>query len=178
VTVRCPVHGDVLRKIAIGGTVSRAMAIGRAIREAQTQGADVVGAVIRAASGVRLFDGAVATLTWEDRGGFMWGEYTLKGLGQSVGHRLKIWLKNENEISWLDDRPYVMTPDLLCAVEAGTGKPFTNSSLREGLEMVVFAVPADPMWRTPEGLALTGPSHFGFDLPYRPMAEVLANVRG
>jgi DUF917 family protein len=177
VTVRCPVRGQVLRKIAIGGTVSRAMAIGRAMREAQTQGADVVGAVIRTAGGVRLFEGAVATLTWEDRGGFMWGEYTLKGLGQSAGHRLKIWLKNENEISWLDDRPYVMTPDLLCAVEAGTGKPFTNSSLREGLEMAVFAVPADPMWRTPEGLALTGPSHFGFDLPYRPMEELLGNAR-
>jgi hypothetical protein len=126
---------------------------------------------------MRVFEGAVATLTWEDRGGFMWGEYTLEGRGRSAGHRLKIWLKNENEISWLDDRPYVMTPDLLCAVEAGTGKPFTNSNLREGLEMEVFAVPADPMWRTPQGLALTGPSHFGFDLPYRPMEELLASTR-
>ena len=173
VTVRCPVRGATLRKIAIGGTVSKAIAIGRAMREAQARDADVTEAVIGASGGVRLFDGAVSGLTWEDRGGFMWGEYTLRGIGRSAGHMLKIWLKNENEISWLDDQPYVITPDLLCAVEAGSGKPFTNSNLREGLEMTVFAVPSDPMWRTPQGLALAGPTHFGFDLPYRPMEELV-----
>jgi DUF917 family protein len=67
-----------------------------------------------------------------------------------------------------------MTPDLLCAVEADTGRPFTNSALRQGLEMVVFGVPADPMWRTPEGLALAGPAHFDFDLPYRAMETLIA----
>jgi len=71
-----------------------------------------------------------------------------------------------------------MTPDLLCAVEAGTGQPFTNSHLREDLRMVVFGIPADPMWRTPEGLDLTGPRHFGFDLAYRPMEELLAQRGG
>jgi DUF917 family protein len=91
----------------------------------------------------------------------------------SAGHTLRVWLKNENEISWLDDRPFVMTPDLLCAVEAGTGQPFTNTSLHEGLAMIVFGLPADPMWRTPEGLALAGPKHFDFDIPYRPIQEVL-----
>ncbi len=174
VTVRCPVTGGVLRRMAIRGTVSAAMAIGRALREATEAGRDPVAAVIAAARGVRLFQGRLATLDWEDRGGFMWGEYTLEGTGPSAGHTFKIWLKNENEISWLDGRPYVMSPDLLCAVEAGTGRPFTNSALREGLEMVVFGVPADPMWRSPEGLALAGPSHFDFDLAYRPMETLLS----
>jgi hypothetical protein len=174
VTVRCPVNGAGLRRMAIRGTVSRALAVGRALREAQVAGRDPVGAVIDAAGGVRLFQGRVDSLTWEDRGGFMWGEYTLEGTGPSAGHTLRIWLKNENEISWLDGKPYVMTPDLLCAVEAGTGRPFTNSALRQGLETVVFGVPADPMWRTPEGLALAGPAHFDFDLPYRAMETLIA----
>jgi DUF917 family protein len=173
VTVRCPVSGAALRRMAIRGTVSRALAIGRALREARAAGRDTVAAAIEAAGGVRLFQGRVAALTWEDRGGFMWGEYTLEGAGPSVGHTLRIWLKNENEISWLDGNPYVMTPDLLCTVEADTGRPFTNSALRQGLEMVVFGVPADAMWRTPEGLALAGPAHFDFDLPYRPMESIV-----
>ncbi len=173
VTVRCPVNGTALRRMAIRGTVSRALAIGRALREAQAAGRDAVAAVIAAAGGLRVFQGRVASLAWEDRGGFMWGEYTLEGTGASSGHTLRIWLKNENEISWLDGQPYVMTPDLLCAVEAGTGRPFTNSVLRQGLEMVVFGVPADPMWRTPEGLALAGPAHFDFDLPYRPLETIV-----
>ena len=171
VAVRCPVRGRTLKRMVIGGTVSKAIAIGRAWREARAQRRDPVAAAIDAAGGTFLFEGKVAKLTWEDRGGFMWGEYTVTGSGPSTGHTLRVWLKNENEVSWLDDQPFVTTPDLLCAVEAKTGQPFTNSALREGLEMAVFAVPADPMWRTPEGLALAGPSHFGFDLAYRPMED-------
>jgi hypothetical protein len=169
VTVRCPVRGRTLKQMLIRGTVSKAIAVGKAWREAR----DPVAAVIGAAAGTWLFEGRVAKFSWEDRGGFMWGEYALQGIGKSAGHSLRIWLKNENEISWLDDQPYVMTPDLLCAVEAKTGRPFTNSALCEGLEMVVFGVPADPMWRTPEGLELAGPTHFGFDLAYRPMEDLV-----
>ncbi len=174
VTVRCPVSGRDLRGIVVAGTVSKAMAIGRRLREGQATGGEPVNAVIHAAGGTWLFQGRVSRLTWEDRAGFMWGDYWLEGTGRSEGHTLRIWLKNENEISWLDERPYVTTPDLLCAVEAKTGRPFTNSALREGLEMVVFGVPAAPVWRTPEGLALAGPKHFDFDLPYRPMEEIVA----
>lgn len=173
VTVRCPVRGRTLKQILIEGTVSKAIAVGRALREARARGRDPVAAVIGAAGGTWLFEGTVAKLTWEDRGGFLWGDYWLEGTGASAGHTLRIWLKNENEISWLDDQPYVMTPDLLCAVEAKTGQPFTNSALREGLEMVVFGVPADRMWRTPEGLRLAGPTHFDFDLVYRPMEDAV-----
>ncbi len=172
VNVRCPVNGKALRQMVVGGTVSKAMAIGRRLREARAAGQDPVDAIIRAAGGTWLFQGDLSRLDWEDRGGFMWGNYWLRGVGRSEGHTLRVWLKNENEVSWLDDRPFVMTPDLLCAVEAGTGQPFTNSSLRQGLEMVVFGVPADPLWRTAAGLALTGPGHFGFDLAYRPMEEI------
>lgn len=177
VNVRCPVKGKDLRRMVIRGTVSKAIAIGRRLREARAIGQDPVGAIIQAAGGTWMFQGKVSRLVWEDRGGFMWGDYWLQGAGRSAGHTLRIWLKNENEISWQDDQPFVMTPDLLCAVEAATGQPFTNSTLREGLEMVVFGVPADPLWRTPAGLALTGPKHFDFDLTYRPMEEVLTASR-
>ena len=177
VTVRCPIKGSDLRRMVIGGTVSKAMTIGRRLREAGAAGRDAVTAIIEAAGGTWLFQGKVSRLAWEDRGGFLWGDYWLQGTERSEGHTLRIWLKNENEISWLDDRPFIMTPDLLCAVETKTGRPLTNSDLREGLEMVVFGVPAEPVWRTPEGLALTGPKHFNFDLTYRPMEEILSAGR-
>jgi DUF917 family protein len=177
VNVRCPMNGKDLRRMVVEGTVSKALAIGRLLREARATGQDPVEAIIKAAGGTWLFQGKLSRLTWEDRGGFMWGDYWLQGAGRSEGHTLRIWLKNENEISWLDEQPVVMTPDLLCAVEAKTGRPFTNSALREGLEMVVFGVPADPIWRTPAGLALTGPKHFDFDLTYRPMEEVVPASR-
>ena len=175
VTVRCPVRGRALRQMVIGGTVSKAIAIGEALRHARERGADPVAAQVQAAGGARLFEGA-CWIVWPGRteADSCGASTGCAGRGRTEGHTLRVWLKNENEVSWRDDRPFVMTPDLLCAVEARTGQPFTNSQLREGLAMVVFGVPADPIWRTPEGLALTGPRHFGFDLPYRPMEEVLA----
>ncbi len=177
VNVRCPLPGKDLRRMVVGGTVSKSMTIGRRLREARATGRDPVEAIIQAADGTWLFQGKLSRLVWEDRGGFMWGDYWLQGAGRSEGHTLRIWLKNENEISWLDDQPFITTPDLLCAVEARTGEPFTNSALREGLEIVVFGIPADPLFRTPAGLGLTGPQHFGFDLAYRPMEEVLSLSR-
>jgi hypothetical protein len=174
VTVRSPMSGDEMRRMVVGGTVSKAISIGGAARHAVARGQDPVEAVIRASDGVRLFEGVVSRLVLEDRDGFLWAEYRLAGSGRHQGHELRMWAKNENEISWLDEQPFVTTPDLLCAIETDTGQPVVNTRLREGLHMTVFGVPSHPMWRTPEGLALAGPAHFGFSIAYRPLEELVS----
>lgn len=116
----------------------------------------------------------LSRLVLEDRGGFLWADYWLEGRDRHSAHALRIWAKNENEISWLDEQPFVTTPDLLCAIDTGTAQPVLNTYLREGLHMTVFGVPSHPMWRTPEGLALAGPAHFGFSIRYRPLEELVS----
>jgi DUF917 family protein len=34
------------------------------------------------------------------------------------------------------------------------------------------AMPCDPLWRTPAGLAVAGPAAFGFPDAYRPVEEL------
>ncbi|MGE0604784.1 MAG: hypothetical protein AB7O46_13465 [Xanthobacteraceae bacterium] len=38
-----------------------------------------------------------------------------------------MFLKNENHIVWIDDKPRFMAPDLICVVNAKTGEPYTNT---------------------------------------------------
>ena len=42
-----------------------------------------------------------------------------------------------------------------------------------GREVSVVGVRAEPLWRTEKGLRLLGPKHFDYDIPYRPMEELL-----
>lgn len=171
--VRCPMSGKRLKETIIPGTVSKALKVGQALREAREQKADPVEAIIQASEGIRLFEGVVDKYDWEDREGFLWGNLFITGENQYSGQSLRIWLKNENEISWLNDRPFIMTPDSLCILNAETGDPITNTNMQEGLQVVVFGIAAPAIFRTPEGLDLVGPKHFDFDLQYVPIEELV-----
>jgi DUF917 family protein len=171
--VRCPMTGKRLKETILSGTVTKTLKVGQALRKAPEQGMAPVSAVIQAAEGVELFRGVVSSYQWEDRGGFLWGDILIDGNERYQDQQLRVWLKNENEISWLNDKPYVMTPDLLCIIDPATAQPVTNSQMQEGLRLVVFGIPAPSIFRTPEGLALVGPQHFGYDLKYIPMEETV-----
>jgi DUF917 family protein len=171
--VRCPVRGDVFKKTIIPGGVTKAMEIGKALSEAEANKEEPVGAVIRASGGTEFFRGVVHRFEWEDRDGFLWGNIRVEGKCRYEGHELKVWLKNENLLSWLDGKPYVLTPDLICIVDATTGQPVTNSKMKEGMNIVVFGIPAHPFWRTPEAIDLVSPKHFGYEIPYTPMEKAI-----
>jgi hypothetical protein len=171
--VRCPVKGDVLKRTIIPGGVKKAMDIGKALREAEERHQDPVQAVIRVSGGTELFTGEVAQFEWEDRDGFLWGTITVRGEARYTGHELKVWLKNENLLSWLDGTPYVLTPDLICILDAKTGRAITNSQMKEGRKVFVFGIPCHPFWRTEKALGLVSPKHFDFDIPYTPIEEVI-----
>jgi DUF917 family protein len=40
----------------------------------------------------------------------------------------------------------------------------------------VIGIPCDPKWRTPAGLALAGPGHWGYEVPYVPVEERFAKA--
>jgi DUF917 family protein len=173
IAVRCPVKGAVLKKSIIPGGVTKAIEIGKTLREAERNQKDPVQSVIKASQGTELFKGTVNRFEWEDRDGFLWGTITIQGEDRYQGHEFKVWLKNENLISWLDGKPYVLTPDLICILDARTGRAITNSKMKEGMQIVVFGIPSDPFWRTPEAIDLVSPKHFDFDIPYKPMEKIV-----
>ena len=95
----------------------------------------------------------------------------VSGVGGYLGHRYRIWYKNENIISWFDDEPDVTVPDLICVLDPKTGEAITNPNCKKGMEVVVIGYPAPSMWRSQRGLAIFAPPSFGYEIPYRPIED-------
>jgi DUF917 family protein len=170
-----PMSGKDAKRGVIRGSLSQAMLWGRTLREARDKGRDPLQELIRVSGGFRLFQGVVTTSKKVAERGFSWGNIQLQGTGNFKGHSYRIFVKNENIVSWFDERPDCMPPDLICNLDPKTGDPIPTWGMDgypEGQEVVILGIPASSLWRTPKGVAVFGPRHFGFDFDYVPLEEL------
>ena len=166
-------RGRDLKAITVQGGISRALAVGRALREARARGGDPAAAGAEALAGWVLFRGRVRGKEWESRDGYMLGTTTVEGEGPDAGHTLSVWFKNENHVTWRDGRPWVHSPDLVMLLDAESGAPYTNTLLAEGARVAVLGARADAKLRTPAALALLAPRHYGYDLDWVPIEQLM-----
>lgn len=161
------------KRAVVPGTMTRNIATGAAVRQAREEGRDPAQAFADVAGGTVVFRGEVSRKDWESKGGYMYVDLFVAGAGDWAGRTFKIWVKNENHLSWIDDELFITSPDLLQCVLEDSGEPLTNTDIAVGDHVAVVAVP-NPAYRTPEGIKVLGPYHYGFkDLPYVPMEERL-----
>jgi DUF917 family protein len=174
-TMGAPVRGRDLPSSIVKNTITGSIKLGSAIRLANDGGKDPVEAAVKAVDGYLLFRGKVTHFEREERGGFMWGEHEYDGVDDYEGKKFRIWYKNENMISWLDGKPYVTGPDFLCVLDANTGQGLSNwgDDFAENRKVAVLGVRADDLWRSQRGLEIFNPRHFGFDLEYEPIENVM-----
>ena len=165
-----------VRRIYVPGTITESLAVGRAIREAREAGSDPVVAAARALDGWVLFRGTIVEREWRNTG-YMEGTHVVEGEGAFAGHRLKVWFKNENHLTWLDDADYVASPDLIEVCDATTAEPLVNTYVKKGDRIAVVGARRREVWNSEAGLATLGPAHFGWhDFSFRPI-ESLAGDR-
>lgn len=155
------------------GSMTQALQIGRILRESHAQGKDPASAVVKQHQGWVLFRGEVTASEVEDKEAYMfgYGNHHLKGLDEFAGHTYRIWYKNEYHIAWLDGRPHVTSPDAIAVIDLVSGEPHTNSSITAGRQVAVVGRRCAVAHRSPRGVELLGPRHFGFDLEYVPIEQ-------
>jgi DUF917 family protein len=77
-------------------------------------------------------------------------------------------------VSWLDDEPYILCPDLVTIIDdesfEGTSN-FVSDKAHEGKNVTVYGVKAHENWKKPAGVEIFSPKHFGFDLDYVPFEK-------
>jgi uncharacterized protein len=157
----------------IQGTISKSIVIGKARRTAVQEKKDPVAAIMKVLENARrLLKGKVEKYTWKDEKGFLFGEATVSGSGEWKSKKFKSWIMNEHIMGWLDDKPAVMPPDLFMFLDPATGAGITNDMLKEGREVDIIGASVPPVWRRPDGLAVFGPRHFGFDYDYVPFEDL------
>ncbi|MHA2033826.1 MAG: DUF917 domain-containing protein [Candidatus Thorarchaeota archaeon] len=172
--VAFPLRGEDFKNAIIPDTLTRAYEVGKTIRECRESGDDPAERIVERHGGWVLFKGEVIEKRWENREGYMWGETVIKGSGIKPGEKLRIWFKNENHMTWLDDEPWVMSPDIIEVIDQKTGEPITNTDIGEGDVVSVIGMrTAHDMFREPRGLEVLGPQHFGFEIEYTPIEKLV-----
>jgi DUF917 family protein len=163
--------GREMKEIVVRGTLTKSLELGRTIRQARERGEDPVLASLEFTGGWLLFEGEVVKKEWEDREGYMLGTTYIEGKGEFKGHTFKVWFENENQVSWLDDEPFVTSPDLVVIVDRKSGEGITNTLLDAGQEVAVIGIKGLEAFRSERGLGGAGPRYFGFDIDYVPIEE-------
>ena len=171
-----PMSGKQLDQGVIPGNLSEAMLFGKTVREAHQAGKDPIAALIDASNGYKLFQGIVTKSDERGDRGFNWVDVEIRGTQEYTGHTYKVFVKNENIVSWLDDELDAISPDYIYNLNPETGESTTGGSGVGGypldVEVVMVGVPAPKQWRSEKGIELIGPQHFGFDFEYTPIEEL------
>jgi DUF917 family protein len=170
-----PMSGAQLDRGVIPGNLSEALLYGRTVREAREAGEDPIDALVAVAGGYKLFEGIVTRS--DDRGdrGFNWVEAEFRGVNEFEGNSYRIYVKNENIVGWLNGEVDAVSPDYIYNLDPKTGESTLGVGIggyAVGEEVVIVGVPAPPQWRSPKGVELMGPRHFGFDFDWTPIEEL------
>jgi len=165
--------GNETKEIVVRNTLTNCLELGRAIRQTRERGEDPILASLELTGGWLLFEGEVTRKVWEDRGGYMIGTTHIEGKGEYRDQSLRVWFKNENLVSWLDDEPFVTSPDLVVIADRETGEGITNTLVEVGQQVAVIGLKGLDAFRSQKGLGIAGPRYFGFDIDYVPIEEII-----
>jgi uncharacterized protein len=165
--------GD-LREAAVLGTVSLVERIGAAIREAQRSHTDPVTAVTDTTGGFRVFGGRIVDVSRRTERGWALGETRIAGIDEFAGREVTVRFQNEHLVVMENGEVVVSVPDLIAILDTERGEPITTENLRYGFRVTVIGIPCDPKWRTPAGLALAGPQHWGYEVEFVPVEQRFA----
>lgn len=147
--------GDFIKSHCIEGSLSRALQLGKAVRLATDPflALEAMGACL-------LASGVISDIISSVDEGFLQGYVTIttqKGV-------LKMLYQNEYLFAEQEGFCLAATPDLLVMLEESSGLPIMSESLRFGLQVRLFVLPASAIWKTLEGLALVGPGAFNYKI--------------
>jgi DUF917 family protein len=167
------VRGKEMKKLVTPGTVSKSFEAGRAIREAREKGKKIDEEIAKTLGGFTLFQGDLIKKEDQDHDGYYWGTNTVRGKGKFSNHTFAYWFKNENHVTWLDDKLHATSPDIICVIDSERGEPITNPASKVGDSVSIIAFSSNKSFRTKKALEVLGPRHFGFDADYTPLERLL-----
>jgi len=164
-----PMSGAFVARYAVPHSLSQAWSLGQTVLAARAGKADPVAAIVAASGGALLLRGKVSDVQRSVTGGFVRGRLTVDGLDEDAGRTLRIDIQNENLVARDAGGVLVMVPDLICIVDAETGRPIGTEEQRYGLRVAVVALPAHALLRSEAALGSVGPRAFGYDFDYAPV---------
>ncbi|PVB60646.1 DUF917 domain-containing protein [Labrenzia sp. 011] len=171
--------GADVKRTAVPRTLSLAIQIGKVLREAKTNHQNPFEVLLAFmpktlySYATIIYSGKIADLQRETRNGFSMGRAKIQGFAPYDGV-MEIEIQNENLIARVDGEVRAIVPDLICIMDSETAEPITTEGLRYGQRVTVISVSVPEIMRTPEALAVFGPSCFGLEEPYTKIEDLSA----
>jgi hypothetical protein len=156
------------REATVRNSVSLAIRIGEAVIGAAVS---PVAALIAEVGAFRLVTGKVSDVERHTTSGFVRGSVVIEGLGEDAGRLIRLELQNENLVALERGRVLASVPDLISVLDIETADAIATERIKYGQRVVVIAFSCDPVWRTQQGISITGPRAFGYDFDYVPVEE-------
>ncbi len=169
--------GKTAKKATLPDMLSFTIKIGRTLRDARARKLDILAELLKVTKGVCLFRGKIIDLDRRTDKGHVRGEVIIQGSDDFGGQTLNMQFQNENLVARSGEKILATVPDLITVLDQDTSFPITTENLKYGLRVTVIGIPCHKKWRTPAGIQLAGPHHFGYDVPYQPIA-VNGGARG
>lgn len=160
-----------LKNAIIKGAISYAFKLGKAFRKAKQKQKNVVQEIADIGNGFIAFSGQIEDFSCKTDSGFTVGEILIQGTNDYTGNTYKIVFKNENMISWLNNKVHATIPDLICLVDTDTDEPVTNPNHRKGMNVAVIILPAPDDFISEKGLKIFGPEYLGYNFEYAPAQQ-------
>lgn len=160
-------HGKKAKTTVIPGTVSKALALGHALLQIRKTEGDLVQQLELLTQGICLAQGIITNVQQEVKEGFLQGSVIITDATGAV----ELVYQNEYLLAKRREEILASTPDILALIEQDSKTPLAAEALRYGLKVALIAFPAPSIWQTEAGLALVGPSYFGYSIPYRPVKK-------
>jgi DUF917 family protein len=156
----------------VWNSISKSIQLGQRLREERLK--DPARTVQDTVGGRRLFEGTIQAFERKEEGGFMWATTIAKGESEYEGHTLRVQSKNEHIATWLDGKPLASAPDLILIVDQATGHGLSvwGNDFAAERRIVVIGAPSASIWRSPKGIEIFGPSHFGLDFDFAPVEKL------
>jgi hypothetical protein len=164
---------EVLREALIPHTISLCLRYGQVARQSQKENINLAMTLVKEFQGYFLFKGIVSAVSWEVKDGFTYGDLHVDGCDEFQGDTFKLWIQNENIISWKNDEIYVTVPDSINIIDNTKNMPLLNPNAKVGDNISIFALKSFDEWRTEKGMEVFGPKFFGFDIEYRRIEDFL-----
>jgi DUF917 family protein len=171
--------GAQLKKSVIPNSISNSIELGKAVREANESRSSPIDAFLDIMGGEMLTTGFVEEVKGEDKAGHWHVLVAIKS--DDLQGKFQLIVMNEYMMAMCDEQPVVMFPDLICLHYPDTGHGIMSADLKEGMKVVVTAVPAHERLRfaqsTEIGKKAFSPERYAHpELEYKPMEEIISNL--
>ena len=100
----------------------------------------------------------------------------VEGFGADAGRLIRLEIQNENLVALERGQVLASVPDLISVLDTETADAVATERIRYGQRVTVIAFGCDPIWRTEQGIDLTGPRAFGYDFDYAPVEELVSTA--